>query len=133
MKKPMTLTSILILIFIGLCAGLLSGFVGVGGGLIIVPALVYMLGFSQLAAQGTSLAVLLLPVGFLAVWHYYKQGNVDISASLIIGSAFVLGALAGGHYAHKLDINKIKFAFALLMLAASFKLLWGSGKSLFFN
>jgi len=122
MKNPMTITSILILIIIGLCAGLLSGFVGVGGGLIIVPALVYLLGFTQLAAQGTSLAVLLLPVGFLAVWHYYKQGNVD-----------VLGALAGGHYAHKLDINKIKFAFALLMLLASLKLLWSAGKALFFN
>jgi uncharacterized protein len=129
----MTLTTIFILILIGLGAGLLSGFVGVGGGLIIVPALVYLLGFSQLAAQGTSLAVLLLPVGFLAVWHYHKQGNVDISASLIIGAAFILGALGGSHYAHKLDINKIKFAFALLMLIASFKLLWASSKDLFFN
>ncbi|MBL7942300.1 MAG: sulfite exporter TauE/SafE family protein, partial [Flavobacteriales bacterium] len=93
MKKPMELTTSLIisLIIIGLIAGMLSGFVGVGGGLIIVPALIWLLNFNQFQAQGTSLAVLLLPVGILAVMNYYKAGHVNMPIALIIGAAFIIG------------------------------------------
>ncbi|MCB0789462.1 MAG: sulfite exporter TauE/SafE family protein, partial [Flavobacteriales bacterium] len=90
----MSLTTLLLLVIIGLLAGVLSGFVGVGGGLIIVPALVYIMGLSQHEAQGTSLGVLLLPVGILAVMNYYRSGQLDIRYALIIAAAFV----AGGYF-----------------------------------
>ncbi|HSH64569.1 MAG TPA: sulfite exporter TauE/SafE family protein, partial [Bacteroidia bacterium] len=90
-----SMTTIIILLFIGLAAGILSGVVGVGGGIVIVPALVFFCSMSQHQAQGTSLAVLLLPVGALAVYSYYKQGLVDLQATLIIAAAFLIGGFIG--------------------------------------
>jgi uncharacterized membrane protein YfcA len=81
-KKKMTVQIVLLLILIGLFAGMLSGLIGVGGGIIVVPALVYFLGFSQYEAQGTSLGLMLLPVGILAVANYYKEGYIDIKVVL---------------------------------------------------
>jgi hypothetical protein len=94
--KPET---ILLLLSIGLASGLLSGMVGVGGGIIIVPALVFFLGFSQQAAQGTSLGLLLLPVGLLAVFNYYKQGYIDWKVVSIMCIAFVIGGWWGSKLA----------------------------------
>jgi uncharacterized membrane protein YfcA len=131
MKMEITAYVVFLLLAIGMASGMLSGFVGVGGGLIIVPALVYFLGYTQLQAQGTSLAVLLLPVGFLAVMHYYKQGNVNTTAALLIGAGFILGALFGSKFAHNIPIAKVKFGFALIMLVAALKLLYESSKVLF--
>ena len=74
----MTIQTVILLIIVGLAAGILSGMIGIGGGIIIVPALVYILGFSQKEAQGTSLGLLLLPVGILAVLNYYKAGFIDV-------------------------------------------------------
>ena len=91
----MSIQTILILVLIGVCAGVLSGFVGVGGGVIIVPALIYVLGMSQMEAQGTSLFVLLLPVGILAVNQYWKHGHVNWKFGLIIALTFVVGGLIG--------------------------------------
>ncbi len=122
-----TTQTVLLLILIGLLAGLLSGFVGVGGGMIIVPALVYVLGFSQMQAQGTSLSVLLLPVGILAVWNYHKSGNIDISVALVIAAAFVVGGFFGSKYALKLPEHKVKFFFGLFMLYVAFRMLYTSG------
>ncbi|MEO7043699.1 MAG: TSUP family transporter [Ferruginibacter sp.] len=82
--------TLIILILIGLASGILGGMVGVGGGIIIVPALVYFLGFSQKMAQGTSLAILLLPIGLLGVIQFYKQGYIDTKVSLVIALAFSL-------------------------------------------
>ena len=82
---------ILILILIGLAAGVLSGLVGVGGGIIVVPALVFFLGFTQHEAQGTSLGLLLLPVGILAVASYYNKGYIDVKVVGIMAVAFVIG------------------------------------------
>ena len=75
--------TIALLILVGLAAGFLSGLIGIGGGVIIVPALVFFLGFTQKQAQGTSLGILLLPVGILAVMQYYKQGLICFSSSMI--------------------------------------------------
>src|SRR5947208_13751310 len=96
-NKPriMDMHVILILVLIGLSSGMLSGLVGVGGGIIIVPALVFLLGFSQHEAQGTSLGLLLLPVGILAVLNYYKQGYIDIRVIAIMSIAFVVGGWLG--------------------------------------
>jgi uncharacterized membrane protein YfcA len=118
---------LLALVLIGLFAGVLSGFVGVGGGLIIVPSLVYLLGYTQLQAQGTSLAVLLLPVGFLAVWNYYKMGNINVSDAIIIAFGFVIGAHFGSKWVHQLKENQIKFFFGLIMFLLSLRITISSG------
>src|SRR5215211_6744849 len=96
-NKPhkMTTQIILTLIIIGLAAGMLSGLVGVGGGIIVVPALVFFLGFSQQQAQGTSLGLLLLPIGILAVINYYNKGHIDVRVVGIMCLAFVIGGWLG--------------------------------------
>jgi len=99
---------LLLLIVIGLASGMLSGMVGVGGGLIIVPALIFFLAFSQKEAQGTSLGILLLPVGILGVMQYYKQGYVDIKVVLLVSLGFVLGNYFGSKLALSLPEEKLK-------------------------
>src|SRR3978361_1431437 len=96
-KKTTKMSSQLfvILFLIGLCAGMLSGLIGVGGGIIIVPALMYFLGFSQHEAQGTSLGLLLLPIGILAVINYYNKGFIDVRLVGIMAIAFVIGGWLG--------------------------------------
>jgi uncharacterized protein len=120
--QSMSIISILILLLIGVLAGLLSGFVGVGGGLIIVPALIYFLQYNQLQAQGTSLAVLLLPVGILAVMHYYQAGHIQIPAALCIGLGFLFGAYFGSKIALNISVHQVKFFFGILMLVMSIKM-----------
>jgi uncharacterized membrane protein YfcA len=89
-------------ILLGLLVGVLSGIVGLGGGIMIVPALVYFFHMSQHKAQGTSLAALLAPVGALAFWEYYKAGNVDVKAGLLIALGFLFGGYFGGLWAHQI-------------------------------
>ena len=120
----MSLTTILILIIIGVAAGILSGLVGVGGGLIIVPALVYFLAFSQKEAQGTSLGILLLPVGILAVLQYYQKGYVDIKVVLIVSLGFLIGGWLGSKLAVSLPVDLIKKIFAIFMLLTALKMLF---------
>jgi uncharacterized membrane protein YfcA len=121
-SQSMSITSIIILLLIGVFAGLLSGFVGVGGGLIIVPALIYFLQYNQLQAQGTSLAVLLLPVGIMAVMHYYQAGHIQIPAALCIGVGFFFGAFFGSKIALNISIHQVKFFFGILMFVMSIKM-----------
>jgi len=120
----MSLQTIIILLLIGLAAGALSGLVGVGGGIIIVPALVYFLHFSQKSAQGTSLGILLLPVGILAVMEYYKQGYVDIKVVLIVSIAFIIGGYLGGKLTMVISNEKVKKIFAVFMLLMAIKMLF---------
>ena len=110
---------------IGLAAGILSGMVGVGGGIIIVPALVYFISMSQHEAQGTSLAVLLLPVGILAVYNYYKEGYVDIKTTLIIASTFIIGGFIGSKISIALDQNMVKKFFGGVLLLVALKMILG--------
>src|SRR5437868_14621825 len=117
------MTTIIILLCIGLMAGILSGMVGVGGGIIIVPALVYFMGVSQHEGQGTSLAVLLLPVGIFAVYNYYKAGYVDIRSTLIIASTFLIGGFIGSKIAIAIDQNLIKKIFGVFLLLVAFKMI----------
>src|SRR5215203_3114736 len=116
-NKPykMTVEIILLLVVIGLVAGILSGLVGVGGGIIVVPALVFFLGFTQQQAQGTSLGLLLLPVGILAVLNYYKQGYIDIRVIAIMSIAFVLGGWLGSKLSLVLSEVLIKRIFAVIL------------------
>lgn len=128
MKMDLTISQWIILLMVGLMAGVLSGFVGVGGGIIIVPAMIYFLSMSQFQAQGISLAVLMLPVGVLGVMNYYKAGHVNFNYAFIIAAGFLVGSYFGSKYALKLPEHKIKFIFGLLMLVIAFQLLWKSGK-----
>ena len=119
----MTTQTILILVLIGVLAGILSGFVGVGGGVIIVPALVYALGMSQYEAQGTSLFVLLLPVGILAVLNYSKSGEINWKFGLIIAVTFVIGGFIGSKLALKISPALVKLIFGIIMALVSIKLI----------
>lgn len=123
-SKQLTMTTIIILLCIGLVAGTLSGMVGIGGGIVIVPALVFFMGMSQHQAQGTSLAVLLLPVGILAVYYYYNAGYVDIKPSLIIALSFVVGGFVGSKIAISIDQNILKKVFGIFMLLLSLKMIF---------
>ena len=120
----MDVQTIAILLALGLATGLLSGLVGVGGGIILVPALVYVVGYSQLDAQGTSLALLMLPGGFLGVIQYYKNGHIDTNTVLSLAAGFILGSLMGSKIALQLPQEIIKKVFALLMMAIAIKLLF---------
>lgn len=123
----MTLLTILILVVIGVLAGILSGMIGVGGGIIIVPALVYFLGMSQHGAQGTSLALMLPPIGILAAINYYKAGELNVKYAIIIAIAFIIG----GYLGSKLSLTYIseammKKVFGIIMLIAAIKLVFFS-------
>ena len=120
----MELTTVLFLIFIGLCAGMLSGFIGVGGGLIIIPLLV-LLGLTQHQAQGTSLAIMLPPIGILAAWNYHKEGFVEWKFALIIALAFIIGGYFSSKLAVRLDPKLLKRIFGFIMLIAGLKLIVG--------
>lgn len=122
--------TLLILIAIGVGAGALSGFVGIGGGVIIVPALMYVMSMTQYEAQGTSLFVLLLPVGILAVHNYWSSGNVHWKFGLIIALAFVAGGYFGSKLALRINPNIVKLVFGLLMAYVSIKMIASGIKSL---
>jgi len=120
----MDMQTILILVAIGICAGVLSGLVGIGGGIVIVPALVIFLAFSQKMAQGTSLGILLLPVGILAVIQYYKQGYIDMRVVAIISVAFFFGSYFGSKIALSLPQETVKKIFAVFLLVIAVKMLF---------
>ena len=113
---------ILILLFIGLLAGFMSGLIGIGGGIVIIPALVYLLGYSQQNAQGTSLGLLLLPIGILAVLNYHKAGFVNIKAAAIMCITFIIGSYITSKIAVELPETIIKKMFAVFLLFYAAKL-----------
>ena len=122
--KKMDLQIILLLLLIGLVAGALSGVIGIGGGIVIVPALIYFVGFSQRTAQGTSLAILLLPIGLLGVIQFYKAGYVDVKVTAIIALAFFIGSYFGSRIALTVPQESLKKFFAILLLAIGIKMLF---------
>ena len=119
----MTPQTIFMLVLIGLFAGLLSGFVGVGGGIIIVPALVFLLGLTQHQAQWTSLFVLMLPVVSFAVLNYWKSGNVKWEYGLVIAMTFIIGAFFGSKLSLKISPGLVQLIFGILMAYISFRMI----------
>ena len=107
---------------IGLAAGVLAGLVGVGGGIIIVPALVYFFHMDQHTAQGTSLAVLLPPTGLFAFWRYYKAGHVDLTMSVLIVVGLLIGGWVGGGWAQHVSSTGLRKGFAAFMFLAAIKM-----------
>jgi len=118
------MTNIILYLLLGLVAGTFSGLIGIGGGTIIVPALVFLFGFSQHLAQGTTLALLVPPIGFLAAWTYYKQGYVDLRIASLICIGFFLGGLIGAKFATKLSNVALERVFGVALLLISLKMIF---------
>ncbi|MBD7912775.1 MULTISPECIES: sulfite exporter TauE/SafE family protein [Clostridium] len=114
----------ILFIVIGLAAGVLSGMFGIGGGVIIVPALMYFCKFSQLKAQGTSLAVLLPPAGLVAFIQYYKRGQVDVKAGILVCVFLVIGSVFGSKIADNVPIPILKKSFGVMMILISLKMIF---------
>ena len=108
---------------LGLLVGVLSGMVGIGGGIVIVPTLVFFAGMTQHKAQGTSLGALLLPIGALAFWEYYKAGNVDVRAAIIIAVTFTIGGYFGGRFAQQISEPVLRRIFAVLLIGVAIRML----------
>lgn len=119
------MNEILILLIIGLAAGLVSGVLGIGGGIIVIPMLVGFLGYTQKDAQGTSLGLLLLPIGIFAVINYYKAGHVNLKAAGIMVITFVIGSYLSSLYAVSLPEGVLKRIFAVFLILYALKLLIG--------
>ncbi|WP_010235393.1 sulfite exporter TauE/SafE family protein [Clostridium arbusti] len=117
--------SYLFYIILGFASGILSGLFGIGGGTLIIPGLMYIMGFSQLMAQGTSLAILLPPVGLLGFLEYYKKGNVNIVAGILMCITMFIGAKYGGRFANTLPQDIMKKAFAVFLVLIAAKMFFG--------
>lgn len=118
----MGIIEFLILVMIGIIAGVLSGLLGIGGGIIMIPAMIYILGQSQLMAQGTSLAVMLPPIGIVAAMNYYKAGNVNIMYAVIIALFFIIGSYFSSKLVIKFDPKLLRRMFAILIIAVGAKM-----------
>lgn len=116
------------LILIGLAAGSVSGLVGVGGAVLIIPTLIYFFDFSQKLAQGTSLAILLPPIGILAAMTYFKEGFVDLKAAALVCIGFVIGGLIGAKFAVNLPTGTLQKVFGVYLLILGAKMFFFSGK-----
>ncbi len=111
--------TLIINLLIGLIAGVMAGMFGIGGGVVIVPALILLSGFSIVTANGTSLAALLLPVGILAVISYYKAGLIDIKVSGLVAFGLIIGVIIGSHIALNIPLTSLKFIYGLFLLYVS--------------
>jgi uncharacterized membrane protein YfcA len=115
--------TIIILLILGLAAGFLSGLIGIGGGIILVPAMVLLLSMDQKTAQGTTLFLFMFPIGILGVYNYYKAGHVDHKTAFLIAITFVLGSWIGSKTALAIDTKLVKQIFGLSIIIIGIKLL----------
>lgn len=120
----MTTFQFIVLILTGLVAGTLSGSLGIGGGIVMAPALIFILGFTQHQAQGTTLAVMLLPVVLPGAYQYYKAGHINIKFALLIMVSFMVGSYFGGIMANKIPANTLQKFFAVLLILVGIKMLF---------
>ena len=121
----MSVTIFIILVLIGLVAGTLSGLIGIGGAIIIIPSLILLLGMNQYDAQGTSLATMLLPIGLLAAINYYKEGAVNIKYAAIIAVAFFVGGYLGSKVALDIPQTALRKVFAVTLFVIAIKMFLG--------
>jgi len=117
------MTGNLAYVLLGIAAGVLSGLIGIGGGIIIVPALVFFFGFTQLKAQGTTIALMVPPIGLLAAWTYYQKGYVDIKVAALVCLGFVVGGLVGANIATGLSNVVLEKVFGIILLFIALKML----------
>jgi uncharacterized membrane protein YfcA len=127
---PSVMPDWLVFVLIGLVGGFASGLFGVGGGIVVVPALVYWAGFTQHNATGTSLAVLLPPIGLAAAFEYYRHGNVDVRAAVILAAMMVVGAWIGARAANRMSGPHLRLTFGVFICGLGFYLIYGACKRL---
>lgn len=120
----MSITHLIILIAIGILSGILAGVFGIGGAILVIPALVFVLGLSQHDAQGTSLAFMLPPVGILATWNYWKAGHVNWKIAIILSLTFVIGAYFGSQLSINISDKMLRRVFGILMLGLAIKMIF---------
>ena len=118
------MNTVIILLALGLVAGFLSGLIGIGGGIVIVPVLVYLLAMDQKTAQGTTLFMFMLPIGILGVYNYYKAGHVDFKSAAIVAATFIVGSYFGSKTAIAIDTKVVKQIFAVAIILIGIKMLW---------
>jgi uncharacterized protein len=121
----MSFNDIILLVVIGLSAGIVSGAMGVGGAIIIVPALVFFFGMTQHQAQGTSIAILLFPIGLLAFLNYYRNGFVNFKFAVVVMAAFFIGGYLGSKFAIAVSDRTLKVAFGILLMLLGLKMAFG--------
>jgi uncharacterized membrane protein YfcA len=119
----MSTSMLLILIVIGIITGIMAGMLGIGGAIIMIPALVFFMGINQQTAQGTSLAVMLPPVGIIAAYNYYKAGQVNIKFAIVLAIFFLVGSYFGSKLALNLPQEVLKKIFGILLLLVAAKML----------
>lgn len=122
----MSFYEVAVLVLIGLAAGILSGMFGIGGGVIIVPALVFILGMTQHMAQGTSIGLMLLPIGILAAWNYHKSGNLNVGYGIIIALSFFLGGYLGSKFSLGMSELVLKRSFGVLLMVIAIRMIFFS-------
>jgi uncharacterized membrane protein YfcA len=120
----MSVTTLLIIIVIGIITGVTAGMLGIGGAIIMIPALVFFLGFSQHMAIGTSLAVMLPPIGILAAYNYWKAGQVDLKVAIILAATFIIGSYFGSKLALHIPQPMLKKIFGVLLLIVAARMLF---------
>jgi uncharacterized protein len=120
----MSTSVLLILVVIGIITGFMAGMLGIGGAIIMIPALVFFMGLTQQTAQGTSLAVMLPPIGIIAAYNYYKAGQVNIKFALILAAAFIIGSYFGSKIAINIPQPILKKIFGILLLLVAAKMLF---------
>lgn len=126
----METSSPFVFVAIGIVSGVLSGVFGIGGGIVIVPALIYLAGFTQLRATGTSLAVLLPPIGLAAMWEYYRHGNVNVPAAVMIAVAVFVGGWFGALIANHVSGPYLRLAFGIFVVLLGLSLMVGAFRRL---
>jgi len=118
----MNITVLVLLVIVGLATGVLGGMLGIGGGLILIPSLVYIFGFSQHQAIGTSLAIMLPPIGLFAAYNYYKVGQVNLKYALILAAAFMIGSYFSSKLAVKIPEHILRKTFSLFLVLVALKM-----------
>jgi len=111
-------------LLLGVLIGTISGLVGIGGGALLIPIMVFLYGMTQHKAQGTSLAIMLLPTGLFAFWKYYKSGDVDIRLAILVSIGFLLGGWIGGTWAVHLSDLTLRRGFAVLLMVVAIRMLF---------
>jgi uncharacterized membrane protein YfcA len=123
-KEGLSFMNIFLYLLLGLVTGILSGLFGIGGAIVIIPSLVLFFGLSQHMAQGTTLALMVPPIGLLAAWTYYKQGYVDFKIAGLICLGFFIGGLLGAQVVTHISESTLRKAFGFLLLLASLKMIF---------
>ena len=124
-QKGLSVVEIIEFIILGLVAGVLAGILGIGGAIFVVPALVFLFGWSQHLAQGTTLAMLVPPIGILAAWKYYQAGHVDLRVAGLLCIGFFIGGYFGGVIANAISAETLRKVFGIALILIAIRMIFG--------